>query len=108
MLWQTFQYLLLTVSEALVSITGLVFAYSQAPKRYKTVIMSLWYLTVAFGNLIVALVAEVHLVPNQVHIFDITPSKFAFFPIYLDIRIHSICWFHGIRNVYIRHTCNSI
>jgi dipeptide/tripeptide permease len=43
-----------------------MFAYSQAPKRYKTVIMSGWLLTSAFGDLIVVLVAEVRLVKNQV------------------------------------------
>jgi len=65
-LWQTIQYALMTVSEILVSITGLIFAYSQAPKRYKTVIMSAWLLTTAFGDLIVVLIAEVRLVKNQV------------------------------------------
>ncbi|CAF4235298.1 unnamed protein product [Rotaria sordida] len=65
-LWQIIQYILLTVAEILVSITGLIFAYSQAPKRYKSVIMSAWLLTTAIGDLIVVLVAEVRLVKNQV------------------------------------------
>jgi len=56
----------MTWAEILVSVTGLMFAYSQAPKRYKTVIMSAWLLTSAFGDLIVVFVAEVHLVQNQV------------------------------------------
>ncbi|CAF4076691.1 unnamed protein product [Rotaria sordida] len=64
-LWQIIQYILLTVAEILVSITGLIFAYSQAPKRYKSVIMSAWLLTTAIGDLIVVLVAEVRLVKNQ-------------------------------------------
>jgi dipeptide/tripeptide permease len=67
-LWQTIQYVLMTSAEMLVSITGLVFAYSQAPRRYKTVIMSAWLLTSAFGDLIVVLVAQVQLVKNQVRI----------------------------------------
>ena len=58
----------MTAAEILVSITGLVFAYSQAPRRYKTVIMSVWLLTTAFGDLIVVLVAQVRLVKNQVRL----------------------------------------
>ncbi|CAF1448991.1 unnamed protein product [Adineta ricciae] len=65
-LWQTVQYVLMTSAEILVSITGLVFAYSQAPRRYKSVIMSAWLLTTAIGDLIVVFVAEVHFVSNQV------------------------------------------
>ena len=48
----------MTSGEILFSITGLVFAYSQAPRRYKTVIMSVWLLTTAVGDLIVVLVAR--------------------------------------------------
>ncbi|HEX4335519.1 MAG TPA: hypothetical protein VH062_06365 [Polyangiaceae bacterium] len=57
-LWQSVPYLIITVSEVLVSITGLEFAYSQAPKRMKSTIMGFWYLTVAFGNMLVSLLAE--------------------------------------------------
>jgi len=64
-LWQIPQYFLITSSEILVSVTGLVFAYSQAPRRYKTVIMSGWLLTTAFGDLIVVFVAETRLVADQ-------------------------------------------
>lgn len=66
MLWQTIQYVLVTISEIFVSITGLIFAYSQSPKRYKSVIMSAWLLTTAFGDIIVVIVAEARLVRNQV------------------------------------------
>lgn len=57
-LWQAVPYSIITVSEVLVSITGLEFAYSQAPKRMKSTIMGFWYLTVAFGNMLVSLLAE--------------------------------------------------
>ena len=50
--WQILPYLLITVSEVMVSITGLEFGYSQAPKRMKSVIMGFWLLTVSFGNLL--------------------------------------------------------
>lgn len=57
-LWQLIPYFLITMSEVLVSITGLEFAYSQAPKRMKSTVMGFWLLTVAFGNVLVALLAR--------------------------------------------------
>lgn len=56
--WQLIPYFLITLSEVLVSITGLEFAYSQAPKRMKSTVMGFWLLTVAFGNALVALLAH--------------------------------------------------
>ena len=53
--WQLVPYLLLTVGEVMVSITGLEFAYTQAPKRMKSTIMGFWLLTIAMGNLLVFL-----------------------------------------------------
>ena len=55
--WQIIPYLILTTAEVMVSITGLEFGYSQAPKRMKSVIMGFWLLAVAFGNVLVALLA---------------------------------------------------
>ena len=49
--WQILPYLLLTFGEVLVSATGLEFAYSQAPRAMKGVIMSFWLLSVSYGNL---------------------------------------------------------
>lgn len=57
-LWQAIPYSIITVAEVLVSITGLEFAYSQAPKRMKSTIMGFWLLTVAVGNMLVSLLAE--------------------------------------------------
>jgi POT family proton-dependent oligopeptide transporter len=51
-LWQFPQYLLLTVGEVLVSVTGLEFSYTQAPRSMRSVIMSIWFLTVFLGNLL--------------------------------------------------------
>lgn len=56
--WQAVPYLIITVAEVLVSITGLEFAYSQAPKRMKSTIMGFWLLTIAIGNVLVSLLAE--------------------------------------------------
>lgn len=56
-LWQILPYLIMTVSEVLVSITGLEFAYTQAPRAMKSTIMGFWLLCVTFGNLLVAFLA---------------------------------------------------
>ena len=56
--WQIPQYVLLTVGEVLVSVTGLEFSYTQAPRAMRSTIMSLWFLTVFLGNLLTALVTE--------------------------------------------------
>ncbi len=53
--WQVLAYLILTTSEVLVSITALEFAYTQAPKRMKSVVMGLFMLTITLGNLFVTL-----------------------------------------------------
>jgi POT family proton-dependent oligopeptide transporter len=58
--WQFPQFLVLTAGEVLVSTTGLEFAFSQAPKRLKSTILSLWFLSVALGNLLTAQVKKVN------------------------------------------------
>lgn len=57
--WQFIPYLILTAAEVLVSITGLEFAYTQAPLSMKGTMMSLWQLTVFVGNLLTAYVSKV-------------------------------------------------
>ncbi|MBM3202659.1 POT family MFS transporter [Candidatus Woesearchaeota archaeon] len=57
-LWQLAAYLLLTASEVMVSVTGLEFAYTQAPKALKSLVMSLFMVSVAVGNLLTALVNQ--------------------------------------------------
>ncbi|OFZ23198.1 MAG: hypothetical protein A2X94_02860 [Bdellovibrionales bacterium GWB1_55_8] len=56
-LWQVLQYLVITTAEVLVSITGLEFAYTQAPRAMKSTIMGFWLLGVTFGNVLVAFLA---------------------------------------------------
>ncbi len=56
-LWQVAQYVIMTTAEVLVSVTGLEFAYTQAPRAMKSTIMGFWLLLVTFGNLIVAFLA---------------------------------------------------
>ena len=69
--WQFIPYLLITMSEVMISITGLEFAYTQAPRSMKSTIMSFWLLTVFAGNLLTAWVSEVNVFKG--------PSFFYFF-----------------------------
>jgi POT family proton-dependent oligopeptide transporter len=55
--WQLVPYALLTLGEVMVSVTGLEFAYSQAPKRMKSVVMGFWALASSIGNKLVVLLA---------------------------------------------------
>ncbi len=55
-LWQLLAYLILTSSEVMVSVTALEFAYTQAPPALKSLVMSLYMLAVAAGNLLTAAV----------------------------------------------------
>jgi POT family proton-dependent oligopeptide transporter len=58
MLWQIPQITAITAGEILFSITGLEFAYSQAPDSMKSVVQAAWLFTVSAGNLVtVVLVA---------------------------------------------------
>jgi proton-dependent oligopeptide transporter, POT family len=70
-LWQVPQYLFLTMAEVLVSVTGLEFSYTQAPRSMKSTIMSVWYLTIALGNLLTAAVSSLNRFQG--------PAYFAFF-----------------------------
>lgn len=54
--WQILPYCFLTISEILVSTTGLEFAYTQAPAHLKSQIISFWNLTIFAGNMLVVLI----------------------------------------------------
>ena len=58
--WQLLAYFFLTTGEVMVSVTGLEFAYTQAPKNMKSTIMSFWLLTVFIGNIIAAQLAHIN------------------------------------------------
>ncbi|CAK1588211.1 unnamed protein product [Parnassius mnemosyne] len=57
-LWLIPQYVIMTMGEVMFSVTGLEFSFTQAPASMKSVLQSVWLLTVAFGNLIVVLIVE--------------------------------------------------
>jgi proton-dependent oligopeptide transporter, POT family len=54
-LWQVAAYAFITLAEALVSVTALEFAYTQAPHAMKSFIMSFYLLAVSLGNAFTAL-----------------------------------------------------
>jgi len=62
--WQILAYALLTASEVMVSITALEFAYTQAPRRMKSFLMSFYLLAVFVGNFFTAGVNHVIQVPG--------------------------------------------
>ena len=65
MLWQVPQYVIITVSEVMFSVTGVEFAYSQAPVSMKSVVQAAWLLTIALGQIIVIVVAETKMFSEQ-------------------------------------------
>jgi len=46
------QYLVITVSEIMVSVTGVEWAYTEAPPSMKAIVNALWVMTTCIGNLI--------------------------------------------------------
>jgi len=61
---QLLAYLVLTTAEVMVSVTGLEFAYTQAPRRMKSLLMGFWLLAVSLGNILVALLARFQHLPR--------------------------------------------
>jgi POT family proton-dependent oligopeptide transporter len=62
--WQFLAYAILTLGEAMVSITGLEFSYTQAPNKMKSAIMAAWLFTVSMGDLFTAEVNRFILRPD--------------------------------------------
>src|SRR4029077_11057481 len=51
--WQLLGYVILTLGETMVSITGLEFSYTQAPNSMKSSVMALWLLFIGTGEQLV-------------------------------------------------------
>ncbi len=75
--WQIPAYVILTCSEVMVSITGLEFAYTQAPRAMKSTIMSFWLLTVFVGNMLTAYIAKVNVFQGAAQFDFFTALMFA-------------------------------
>lgn len=65
MLWLIPQYVVMSLGEVMFSVTGLEFSYSQAPPSLKSLLQACWLLTVAFGNVIVVIIAELKFFKSQ-------------------------------------------
>jgi POT family proton-dependent oligopeptide transporter len=52
--WQLAPYVVLEAGEVMLSATALEFAFSQAPQRMKSMVMSFWLMTIAGGHFLVA------------------------------------------------------
>ncbi len=79
-LWQVIPFLIITMAEVMISITGLQFAYTQAPRSMKSTIMSMWLLTVFFGNIVTAYFSA------MAEAFNLTGSNFfTFFTVLMFI-----------------------
>ena len=59
-LWQLAPYVVLEAGEVLVSATGLEFAFEQAPERLKSVVMSMWLMTIAAGHFLIAVFTNIN------------------------------------------------
>ena len=68
-LWQCIPYFLLTLSEILVSTTGLEYAYTAAGKNLKSIVSSFWLLTSTLGNLLVVFLTGLVSDPASVQAF---------------------------------------
>ncbi len=62
--WQLLGFIIVTAAEIMVSIVGLEFAYTQAPKNMKSMIMSLFLLSVWLGNMFTSTTANLIQIPS--------------------------------------------
>jgi len=69
MLWLIPQYFVMTMAEVMFSVTGLAFAFTQAPESMKSVLQAGWLLTTSFGQVIVVIVAEAKFFDSQANEF---------------------------------------
>jgi dipeptide/tripeptide permease len=66
MLWLLPQYIIITMGEVMFSVTGLEFSFTQSAVSMKSILQACWLLTVAFGNVIVVVIAEAKFFESQV------------------------------------------
>ena len=82
-LWQLLPYIILSVSEVLVSTTGLEFAFREAAPSMKSTIQGFFYLTISFGNLFVSIITEsaAKFTGDTSGNASITPKMFMFYAV---------------------------
>lgn len=92
LLWAVPQYVVITIGEVLLSITGLEFAYSQASPDMKSVLQALWLLTVFAGNVIAGVISGSNIIP--------WPSVEFFFYAALMVLVMGVFIFLAMRYTY--------
>jgi POT family proton-dependent oligopeptide transporter len=75
--WQLIPYIVLEAGEVMLSATALEFAFSQAPARMKSIVMSFWLMTIAGGHFLVAVFTNLN--SNYVHAHG--ASEFFFYAV---------------------------
>ena len=86
--YQMIQYFIVTCAEVMFSISGLSFAYSQAPESMKSVLQAAWLLTVGFGKIIVIIIAGAHFFENQLYEYVLFAALIFIFTIIFGIMCH--------------------
>jgi POT family proton-dependent oligopeptide transporter len=82
-LWQILAFVVLTVSEVMVSVTHLEFAYTQAPKKLKSLVMCTYLGAVSLGNVFTAVVN--FLIPRWLGTTKLNANYFFFFVIVMVV-----------------------
>lgn len=85
-LWQFPQFFLIMLGEIWLSMTGLAFAFRQAPPTMKSVMTAAWYCNNAFGNLIVVIITESRL-------FQVQSIEYFFYAAMMLLAVLVYCWF---------------
>ena len=75
--WQLLSYVIITAAEVFVSITCLEFAYTQAPKKMKSLVMACFLLSVSLGNIFTSAVN--FLIQNEDGSSKLTGSEYYLF-----------------------------
>lgn len=73
-LWMIPQYFVITAGEIMFSVTGLEFAYSQAPSSMKSVVQAAWLLTTAIGNFVVVLITAAIKLEKEVELIKFSKN----------------------------------
>ncbi|KAJ3430861.1 solute carrier family 15 member [Anaeramoeba flamelloides] len=88
-LWQIPQYILLTIADVLVSVTGLELTASESSVDTKSLLQRIWLLTTAIGNLLVVIAIEIHALNTKSEIellfFVFSGLMIIFFLLFLKI-----------------------
>jgi dipeptide/tripeptide permease len=88
-LWQLPQFFIIAIAEIFTYLSHLNFAYKEAPPSMKPVMMSLLYLSMAGGDLIVAVISAISIFPSQSYEFAFYACLVLFDVIVLAFLAHN-------------------